>query len=284
MLRVVVTLVVLFGFVAGLSAHPGIGIVMDSRGNVFYTDLRQVWRISPEGAKTIAVPDVHTHELCLDEKDNLYGEHLRYEGDTTGKWRHRVWRRAPDGTVVDVIPEREGFLQNYSFVRDRNGNMYWADRAKETTVIRKRSADGKFSVFATGDFRDVRWMTSRSDGTVFLIDDGDLRRITPDGNVSTVARNLDQRSLTQIFVKDRHALMGLWPDKQGNVYVAVYSARIVKRVAPDGRVSVVARSSWPWSPTGGMVAPNGDGWILENSATNAVRVRRIHRGSERTWQ
>jgi hypothetical protein len=65
-------------------AHPGIGIVVDSRGNVFYTDLQQVWRLAPDGKLEVAVPGVHAHELCLDASDNLYGEHLWYEGDRTG--------------------------------------------------------------------------------------------------------------------------------------------------------------------------------------------------------
>ena len=29
-----------------MEAHPGIGIVMDDDGNVFYTDLTHVWKIS----------------------------------------------------------------------------------------------------------------------------------------------------------------------------------------------------------------------------------------------
>ncbi|HLA68420.1 MAG TPA: hypothetical protein VJN65_01860 [Bacteroidota bacterium] len=37
------------------AAHPGIGIVMDSKGNVYYTDLKRVWKIAPNGQKTIAV-------------------------------------------------------------------------------------------------------------------------------------------------------------------------------------------------------------------------------------
>src|SRR5262245_19545380 len=80
-------------------AHPGVGIVQDSRENVFYTDLKQVWKIAPDGTKSVAVAGVHTHELCLDSDDNLYGEHLWYEGDATQKWGHRVWRLKPDGTL-----------------------------------------------------------------------------------------------------------------------------------------------------------------------------------------
>src|SRR5688572_23144493 len=80
----------LFLISATMLAHPGVGIVMDSRGNVFYTDLSHVWKIAPDGAKTIAVRGVHTHELALDSADNLFGEHLWYEGDATRPWAHRV--------------------------------------------------------------------------------------------------------------------------------------------------------------------------------------------------
>jgi hypothetical protein len=56
-----------FGLLWGTAAaHPGIGIVMDSRGNVFYTDLSHVWKVEPGGAKSIAVRGVHTHELYID--------------------------------------------------------------------------------------------------------------------------------------------------------------------------------------------------------------------------
>jgi hypothetical protein len=82
---------------AAAMAHPGVGIVEDSAGNVFYTDLAQVWRIAPDGTKTVAVPKVHTHELAIDADNTLYGEHLWYNGETANTWGHRVWKRAPDG-------------------------------------------------------------------------------------------------------------------------------------------------------------------------------------------
>jgi len=171
-------------------AHPGVGIVQDSRGNIFYTDLKQVWKIAPDGTKSIAVPNVHTHELYLDSGDNLYGEHLWYE-DATKKWAHRVWCMRRDGTLFDVITAREGFLKDYSFIRDRAGNMYWADRGAQT-IIKKRSPDGKITNHATADFRDVGQMSATFDGQLFLIDQGDLRRVTPDGKVATIAARLSE--------------------------------------------------------------------------------------------
>ncbi len=256
-------------------AHPAIGIVQDSRGNIFYTDTKQVWKITPDGKKSVAVPNVHTHELCLDRADNLYGEHLWYEGDATKKWRHRVWCLKPDGTILNIIAPREGFLKDYSFIRDGAGNMYWADRGAQT-VIKKRSVEGTITIHATADFRDIGWMTATPQGDLFLIDNGDLRRVTLDGKVTTVAVKLSEHQSAPAKASTRHYQMGQWLDTKGNVYVAVAAEQLVLKIASNGSKMVVARSSRDWSPSGGMIAHNGDLWVLEYSTTNEMRVRRIN--------
>jgi len=253
------------------AAHPGIGIVLDSRGNVYYTDLAQVWRVEPGGRTTVVVPHVHTHELYLDAQDNLYGENLWYEGDATKKWGHSIWRRSPDGKVETIIGPREGFRNEFSFVRDRAGNQYWNDN---NTIV-KRTPDGRSSTMTRVHFRDVRWMMVTPEGTVYFIDVGDLGRITPAGQVRTIARDLSDTRLLRPDISKRHMLMGLWSDRSGNICVADFAHGKVKRVAPDGRVTVIAESHLPWSVTGGVYAANGDLLLLEYSVTNAARVRRI---------
>ena len=151
-------LVLLFLSFFPLSAHPGIGIVRDSKGNVFFTDLKHVWKLTPGGTKSIAVHDVHTHELWIDTDDNLYGEHLWYEGDATGKWGHRVWKLAPNGTLTDIIPSRRGFRDDYRdffFVRDKYGAMYWADRGDTTCDTPARPYSAKPVVLFPLDARCV---------------------------------------------------------------------------------------------------------------------------------
>lgn len=279
-------------------AHPGVGIVMDARGNVFYTDLKKVWKIAPHGKKTIAVPDVHTHELYLDAEDNLYGEHLWYEGEATNRWGHYLWRLSAAGKL-EKTPPRQGFRTDHSFVRDRAGNMYWYSSGPPPAIVR-RAPDGRTVRLAVNaGYRSVRWITAAPDGTVYFTDDGDLRRVAPDGSIATLARNLHERrrSLSQLHVwlvgrlldrlrgvNDLHNLMGVWLDAQGRVYVAVNGGGLVKRVDPQGRVEVMARSPMPWAPTGGLVAPSGDLWLLEYSLTNAARVRRVGTdGNERVY-
>jgi hypothetical protein len=253
-------------------AHPGWGIVEDSRGNIYYTDLAQVWWLAPDGTRTVAVPHVHTHELYLDGADNLYGEHVWYEGEASDKWGWRVWRLPPGGRPENVIPATEGFRRDYSFVRDAAGNMYWADQGPGASV-HKRTPAGQVTKLGETRLGDVRSMTVTPSGIVHLIDGEDLVTVDPAGEARRVA-GLAEETVTQPFVNAHHRVMGLWTDPAGNVYAAIWGAQKVKRIDPAGRVSVVARSTFPWSPTGGMVARDGRMWLLETSVTNAVRVRR----------
>ena len=101
-MRKILTILFLHCFIT-LSAHPGIGIVIDSRGNIYYTDLKQVWKIKPDGSKSVAVTGVHTHELFLDGEDNLYGEHLWYNGEQLDTWGHYVWCLHSNGIFDTMI-------------------------------------------------------------------------------------------------------------------------------------------------------------------------------------
>lgn len=251
-------------------AHPGVGIVMDRQGNVFYTDLVHVWRIAPDGRKSIAVRDVHTHELAIDAAGALYGEDSEYLGGD--RYRNRVWRRAPDGRVTDVVPWRDGFWRDYGFVRDAAGAMYWVPCPERRCTIRKRTPDGRTTTVGPGVRFDhqINWIAAGPAGSVWVVDGEDLRRIDAAGRISTVVRDLGS------------GMMGMFPDARGGLYVAVYDARSIVRVGPDGRVATVARTAAPWAPSGVMVAPSGDLWILEYSTSNEARVRRIARNGRVT--
>ncbi len=256
-------------------AHPGVGIVMDSKGNVYYTDLKQVWKIDTHGKKSVAVRSVHTHELYMDEHDNLFGEHLWYNGERLNTWGHYVWRYSADGEFEKVIPDTEGFLTNYSFVRDHHGNMYWAHRDQDCQKVVKHDRNGIITKMGDQCMENIRSMTVSPEGNVYAVDLYDVKKIDRFGRVHTLATQLQEGSVAQVFVNDPHQLMGLTTDKNENVYVAVYGARKVKKVTREGKVTTVFKTTINWSPTGILSAPNGDLWILECSPTNAVRVERI---------
>ena len=76
-------------------AHPGIGLICDAQNNIFYADLENVWMIDANGARIIVVPDVHAHELVIDDLGNIYGEHYWYD-EATDEFKNYIWKLTPD--------------------------------------------------------------------------------------------------------------------------------------------------------------------------------------------
>ena len=275
-MRLVLVLFVSLLTVHVVAAHPGIGIVMDSKGNVYYTDLVHVWKISPDGAVSIAVKEVHTHELYLDEEGNLFGEHVWYEGEATDKWGHYIWCLTSTGELTYAKAATEGFPSNNTLVRDARGNTYWAEKTADHEQLNRTSAKGRKLVHTRHRFRDIRWMHIPGNSQdLYVIDYLTLKKVTPNGQVVVVADQLKDDQPPFESVGDHHYLMGIWTDDQQGVYVAVFGGQQVKRIAPDGQVETIFRSESAWSPCGGLVAPDGSLWILEFSADNQTRVRRI---------
>jgi hypothetical protein len=254
-------------------SHPGIGIVRDSKGNTYYTDLVHVWKLSANGKRSIAVPHVHTHELYIDANDNLYGEHLWYNGERVNTWGHYVWHLGSNNKLDTVIGPSAGFLKNYSFVRDGNGNMYWAERDVESS-IKKRSHDGEITTIYRGKFTDIRWMHVTKKGILYFIDLDHLYKIAS-GKLHLIAKNISNNTPAFKMYRGKHSLLGIWTDKAENVYVANFSGQIVKRISPKGKIENVVYSTTPWSPTGGTFDNEGNLWLLEYSLTNEARVRKI---------
>lgn len=252
------------------AAHPGVGIVMDRQGNIFYTDLTHVWKQTPAGKRSIAVRNVHTHELYLDAAGNLFGEHAWYEGEVINKWGYYVWCLKPNGQLSKVIPKTEGFRHDYSFVRDARGSMYWMEDVGTRQLIRRKATSGPVRTLATGRFGPAHWMTCTAAGTVYFLKGDTLCRISPAGQVTRAAYGLSRQHPVE-----NHSIMGLWTDPAGYVYVANTHDNVVQRIAPNGAVRIVAKGSPVWTASGGLIAPNGDLWLLEYTSTNSVRVRRV---------
>lgn len=257
-------------------AHPSVSIIMDSKGNVYYSDLRQVWKIDIQGKKEAIVKNVHTHELFLDKDDNLYGEHLWYES-STDTWKRYVWKLSVDKKLEKIIPDTKGFRKDYSFVQDRNGNMYLPEDLGTCQKIIKKQSNGIQIKLGDECLTKIKWMTCTPDGIVYVIDNNDLKKIDNQGHVSLVVDKLSEKKQDG----STSYLSGPNVDTNGNVYVSDYDAQQVKKISVDKKIAVFAKTNLPWSPTGSLAAPNGDFWILECSPTNEVRVEKITKDGRR---
>lgn len=285
--------------VSSAQAHEGWGIVVDRAGAVYFADIpaNAVWKVSREGKVEKVAANKHSHALVLDSSGALYGTnpHLTLP-------IRSVWRRAPGGSLADLLPPTENLpLGLQSFTRDEAGNVYsagaWDARAPEVVLLR-RGRDGRISPVAGGSvghadgigrearFLGIDGMAWGPYGLLYLADGPYVRRVGPDGSVSTLGGGpITERRWDE-------DLLGIAVDAGGNVYVADNAGRRIVRITPTGTVSAALTTGSIWTPTGVAVA--GDGlYVLEHlrmplailgdlAVGPYVRVRRVSPDGEAT--
>lgn len=297
---------ILFPFVAlflllgvRASAHPATGIVVDRQGRIYFSDLETVWRLDAEGKPTVfraAVSGRHVHQLTIDEDGNIYGADISYV-PATQKWINAVWRMSPAGQQTWLVAPTENVPRGISIHRDRAGSTYFVeqnDHTKRETFLLKRTAGGEVVTVAGGAyghadgrgaaarFSSVGGMAFARDGSLYMADTTSLRRVSPDGDVRTIATNLDaaNKGDTKMFGGSYAMLMGLAIDAGDNVYIADHGNRRILKITGDGKYARVLSTEPPWSPTGVAAAPDGSILVLEIGFTlpatySGPRVRRI---------
>lgn len=281
-------------------AHPPWGIVVSSKGIVYFSDLETVWKIDRDGNVSVfraSVGGRHVHELAIDAQDNLYGPDYIYE-PRTEKYFLGVWKRTADGKETVVQPPIDSLMSGVGIWRDASGNMYSIEQnnnTKERTLLLRRTPSGIVSTLAGGAyghkdgkgtaarFGSVSAMTLAPDGSIYLTDALSVRRVSLDGTVTTLATNLAARTSEDkptLFGGMDTSIMGLAVGYDGEVYVADAGNRRLLKIGSDGRASVVYRLDPPYFPTGVFATRSGDVYVLEFSytppgTTNNPRVRKI---------
>ena len=248
-------------------AHVGTGVVIDPEGRVYFTDpLRnRLWRLERDGQLTSLGEDIHADGLALTSDGTLYVFGLR------------VWRVAPGAARAEVFASPDPKFGD-PWTVDRGGNFYFLRgdcRQKQRSQLwKKPPGGGEAALFAGSDWgqADGRGSAVRftclnawawaPDGTLYVRDDQVIRRVAADGTVTTVPGSAAAAEAEE----KEYALfrtMGFAVDARGNVYVANYWKRAVLKVTPEGKVSTVLESGWPWVPAG--VAAVGDElYVVEN--------------------
>jgi hypothetical protein len=277
-----VSLVGLGGAAAPVAAHPSVSLVVTPDGLVYFSDLRRIWVLDPDGSFRVAVPGVHTHEIWLGPDGSVYGEDVQNEGET---YRSRTWRLTPDGRLEDVAGWRPGHPRDigYSLAAPAGDGLYWALGPGGTLRLIDEAGDAQASVRLGTEPVSPSWVVPDPAGPI-VVRGGAVLRVSQDGRTEVLADGLIERTETFSFVHDRHALMKPWTGPDGAIYVPVYSGQEVVRLAGPAPPSVVLRSTGDWSPVGGTFTADGTLWVLEWSTDNHPRLRRIEAsGDERLF-
>ncbi|MBA3513121.1 MAG: hypothetical protein H0T77_01945 [Pyrinomonadaceae bacterium] len=302
-LRLALTILAIVGqwiiLPATTKAHPASGIVVDSAGNIYFSDLETIWKFDTYGNLMVfrrGERGRHVHELAIDEQDNVYGADISYNPATTG-FITDVWKMSPEGKFIYLLEPTERPPRGWSIWHDRAGNMYFIEQnnhTKRQTLLLRRRPDGTVTTFAGGafghadgpgnlaKFGSVGGMTFGAEGSLYLTDGEFLRRVAMDGTVTTLASGLVARTSEdgpKLFAGGSGSLAGLDVDSDGNIFVADTGNRRLLKVTNNGKVQVVLRSDPPYFPTG-VAAAGRNLYVLEFGPTlpiagSGTRIKKI---------
>lgn len=249
-------------------AHPGSGIVIDRRGQVYFLDTGAgLWKIDAHGVLT-RVSQSAFHWMALDASDRFASTRLPSGSD----WE--IVRAGANPTLL--------LASDFPLAIGRDGNLYYPTfKPGSGLQIQRLTPSGQTSVLAnlpsSAAKEPLRWINGLAagpDGSLYYTENNAVRRITMQGRISTVVADIAPPGCVAIPGNEGSGPLfrGLDVDSRGTVYVAASGCGSLLRVAPDKDVRVLLQLRSPWSPT--AVALSGNHvYVLEYLHT-AAEIRR----------
>jgi hypothetical protein len=254
------------------AAHEGWGIVVDSRGRVYATDIpaNTIWRISGDGRVEAIRRFIHSHALSLGPDGAVYGTNVSFTQPVRS-----VWRFDAGGRFSEIIPPTKGFpLDLQSFLLAPDGSVYSASTYQHPEPAGGRelyvlhwSPTGVVDTVAGGHvghadghgraarFQSIDGMAWLPDGSIVLADGARLRRVSIDGRVESLGPPLTALRWDQ-------DLLGIAVGSDSAIYAADFAGRVVQRVVGE-RVDTLYRASSYWAPAGIAATASGV-YVLEH--------------------
>jgi len=240
---------------------PGNGkdVAFDSEGSLYvtHTEPGEIVKITPDGnqhtlwsSTTSEIP----WGIAVDAKGNVFATVLSsYILKIDAGGQVSTLAGSAESGDVDGQGAIARFNWPFGIALDKDGNLYVADTFNHK--IRKVTPDGIVSTLAgsTQGFKDgtgtnaqfeaPRAVALDGEGNVYVTDGDRIRKVTSDGEVSTVAGStpgyLDGTTANARF----NFLTGIVIDAAGNLYVCDMENYVVRRITPDGTVATVAGST-----------------------------------------
>ena len=237
-------------------AHPGSAIVVDRLGQIWFLDTGDgLWKIDTHG-KLIRIGGNRFHWMTLDQENAFARTPLPRD----------VARVGTSPTLL--------IASDYPVAMGRDGYLYYPLVGSGGRVqIMRALPSGRTSVLATlpattTDGDSLKWLnglTGGADGALYFTENNSIRRVSMQGEVTTVATNLRVAGCASIpgnAPSDGLLLRGLSVDAAGVIYAAASGCGSVLKISRDGRVTKLVQLESPWSPT--AVALFGtDVYVLE---------------------
>jgi sugar lactone lactonase YvrE len=293
--------------------NPG-GLVVDASGNVYVADAgnQQIRVITPGGVDVSTFAGNSTagngdgpltaasfnlpSGITTDVSGNLFIADMgnnRIREITAGQILSTLAGNGTTGFANGIASKAE-FNSPVGAVADGSGNVYVTDNFNN--VIRKITPDGVVSTFAgngqpgfaegtgtSASFNSPAGIAIDNGGNLYIADEYNnrIRKITPDGTVSTLAGNGLLGSVNgSAATAEFDSPLGIAIDASGNLYVSAENA--IREISPAGMVTTFAGVFWTGSSDGqgtnasfnrpfGIAIDNGGNLYIADEYNNRIR-------------
>jgi hypothetical protein len=152
--------------------------------------------------------------------------------------------------------------------------MYWHEAGIPSHFWKIDTAGNK-NLLGSASLKHIGRIHLRNDGTLFFIKDADIYYIPPGGSIQLYAKSIGEKTLLNTGSSDANVILSLWGDAKGNIYAA--TGDVIKKIAKNKLVTTIYKSDGLWKPSGGLIAANGDFWVLEYNIPYKVRTIKVSR-------
>ncbi|AVR95966.1 hypothetical protein [Pseudoduganella armeniaca] len=289
------------------------GLTTDAAGNLYIADVfnNTLRKASPAGVVTTLAGaaakrgDANGPALQATFGRNISGSATDGAGNVYVSDRDVIRKIGIDGQVstfaggsagtVDSTGAAVRFTSLAGITIDPAGNVYFIDHV----LVRKIGLDGKVTTIAgaagmqghvdgagaNARFEALQGITRDGAGNLFVTDGTVVRKITPAGQVSTIAGSaVETGSADGSGSAARFgSLYGITADAAGNVYVADQVYSTLRKISPAGQVTTIAGQAEQeglvdgaganarfTNPTGIVIDPSGNLYVSD-SGNRAIR-------------
>ena len=226
-------------------AHPGAGILIDRLGQIYFIDTGSgLWKIDTKGAVSHISP-LRNHWIAMDPNDRFTQSKLPTDAG-------HDWVITAAGTNPTLL-----ISTDFPLVIGQDGNLYYPSVRERNARIMRSNSDGRTSAVLTlprsvagSAVEWINGLATGPSGSLYYTENNAIRRIAPDGSVTTIATVQPLANGPKIPDTDQHPyLRGLKVDSNGVVYVADAGDARVLKITPDGKTSTLVQLESPWAPT-----------------------------------
>ncbi len=250
-------------------------VVNPGTNNLLISDRGALKSVTQAGVTTTVDSSVDYEGIALDGAHNLFasGTLLSTPGNIA-TWGASIWERTSAGVVQDLALNWETSttlpsLGSGGLAIDSNGNLYFADAIGNRVV--RFTPTGVMSVFAgsgqagaadgvgtAASFQSPHDLAIDAGGNLFVADNSGVRKITPDGTVSTAA-NVTGSAIAV--------------DAKGSIFLSDYFS--IKRLDASGNLTTFMLDSYVGFNSLGSLAVDGSGALYVDTRGQGAQILKI---------